>query len=135
MSFSGHALETATFMLNRVPTKSVEKTSFEIWTGKKPKLSFLRIQGCEAYVKRTTFKKLKPKSDKCIFVGYPKRTLGYYFYNPNENKVFVARSGVFLEEKFLNLENTRNNVELQEIEEDVTSPNVEPIIQQEIIEP
>ena len=40
LSFWGDALETAAFMLNRVPTKSIEKTPFEIWTGKKPNLSF-----------------------------------------------------------------------------------------------
>ncbi|RRC79072.1 hypothetical protein EH999_23675 [Escherichia coli] len=102
VSFWGHALETAAHILNRAPTKSVEKTPYELWKGKKPKMSFLRIWGCEAYVKRPTSEKLKPKSDKCIFVGYPKSTVGYYFYNPEENKVFVARDGKFLEEKFLN---------------------------------
>ncbi|KAJ9566324.1 hypothetical protein OSB04_002290 [Centaurea solstitialis] len=46
VSFWGHALETAANILNKVPTKSVEKTPHEIWTGKKPKLSFLKIWGC-----------------------------------------------------------------------------------------
>ena len=32
--FWGYALETAAFILNRVPSKSVEKTSYEIWTEK-----------------------------------------------------------------------------------------------------
>ncbi|KAK8694853.1 hypothetical protein V6N13_072397 [Hibiscus sabdariffa] len=45
--------------------------------------------------------KLEPKSQKCTFVGYPKETKGYYFYNPKENKVFVAQTGVFLENEFL----------------------------------
>ncbi|KAJ9566323.1 hypothetical protein OSB04_002289 [Centaurea solstitialis] len=78
--------------------------------------------------------KLKPKSDKCIFVGYPKNTLGYYFYSPSENKVFVARNGEFLEEKFLNQENTRNDVDLQIVEEDTPAPIVEPVTQQENVE-
>ncbi|KAK8608943.1 hypothetical protein V6N13_025253 [Hibiscus sabdariffa] len=34
--FWGHALETAAFTLNRVPSKSVQKTPYEIWTGKRP---------------------------------------------------------------------------------------------------
>ncbi|PKI49411.1 hypothetical protein CRG98_030196 [Punica granatum] len=33
--------------------------------------------------------------------GYPKETRGYYFYNPTEGKVFVARTAVFLEKEFL----------------------------------
>ncbi|KAJ9536556.1 hypothetical protein OSB04_un000255 [Centaurea solstitialis] len=109
MSFWGHALETAAHILNRAPTKSVEKTPYELWKGKKPNMSFLRIWGCEVYVKRPTSEKLKPKSDKCFFVGYPRTTVGYYFYNPEENKVFVARNGKFLEEKFLSSGNTRKD--------------------------
>ncbi|KAJ9563088.1 hypothetical protein OSB04_008248 [Centaurea solstitialis] len=134
VSFWGHALVTAANILNKVPTKSVEKTPYELWTGKKPKLSFLKIWGCEVYVKRTTSEKLKPKSDKCFFVGYPKNTLGYYFYNPSENKVFVARNGEFLEEKFLSQENTRNDIDLQVVEEETPEPIVEPVTQQGNVE-
>ncbi|KAK8690315.1 hypothetical protein V6N13_089009 [Hibiscus sabdariffa] len=36
ISFWGHALETAAFTLNRVPSKSVQKTPHEMWTGKRP---------------------------------------------------------------------------------------------------
>ena len=96
-SFWGYALETTAFMLNRTPTKAAEKTPYEIWTGHKPNMSFLRIWGCKSHVKKLISDKLAPKIDKCLFVGYPKEIKGYYFYNPNENKVFVARKVVFLE--------------------------------------
>ncbi|KAJ9552754.1 hypothetical protein OSB04_016799 [Centaurea solstitialis] len=135
ISFWGHALETAAHILNRAPTKSVEKTPYELWKGKKPNISFLKIWGCEVYVKRPTSEKLKPKSDKCFFVGYPKTTVGYYFYNPEENKVFVARNGKFLEEKFLSLENTRKDLDLQVVDEESTTPVVEPEIQHNNVEP
>ena len=49
LSFWGYALETSAITLNRCPSKSVEKTSYEIWSGKVPNLSFLKIWGCEAY--------------------------------------------------------------------------------------
>ena len=97
ISFWGYALETVAFLLNRIPSKAVEKTPYELWTGKCPGLSFLKIWGCEAYVKRQTSDKLASKFDKCLFVGYPKETKGYYFYIPSKNKVFVSRNGVFLE--------------------------------------
>ncbi|KAJ9544580.1 hypothetical protein OSB04_024287 [Centaurea solstitialis] len=135
MSFWGHALETAAHILNRAPTKSVEKIAYELWKGKKPNISFLRIWGCEVYVKRPTSEKLKPKSDKCFFVGYPRTTVGYYFYNPEENKVFVARNGKFLEEKFLSSGNIRKDVDLQVVDEESTTPIVEPEIQHENVEP
>jgi hypothetical protein len=51
LSFWGYALETVVFTLNRVPTKFIERTPYEIWTGKRPRLSFLKVWGCETYVK------------------------------------------------------------------------------------
>ena len=58
MSFWGYALETATHTLNRVPSKSVDKTPYELWNGRKPILSYLRVWGCEAYVKKLTWTSL-----------------------------------------------------------------------------
>ena len=43
LSFWGYALETTTFTLNWAPSKSVEMTPYELWFGKKPKLSFLKV--------------------------------------------------------------------------------------------
>ena len=120
LSFWGYALETAAFTLNRVPSKSVVKTPYEMWTSKSPSLSFLKIWGCEVYVKRLMSDKLTPKSDKCFFVGYPKETLGYYFYNRTEGKVFVARNGVFLEKEFLKREKSGQKVYLEEVQGEPT---------------
>ena len=125
-SFWGHAFETVAFTLNRVPSKSVQKTPHEMWTGKRPKMSFMKIWGCEAYVKHQKTTKLKPKSHKCTFVGYPKETKGYYFFDPKENKVFVARTGVFLEKEFLSRKDTRN-IELREVQQQET---IEPEVEQ-----
>ena len=66
-----------------------------------PDLSFLRVWGCEAYVKVRPDDKLAPRSDKCYFVGYPKGPYGHYFYSPREHRVFVACKAVFLEMEFL----------------------------------
>nr|GFA37723.1 hypothetical protein [Tanacetum cinerariifolium] len=75
----------------------VDKTPYEIWHVKAPNVSYLKVWGCEAYVKRDSADKLHQRFVKCIFVGHPKKTMGYYFYFPPENKVIVARYGNFLE--------------------------------------
>ncbi|GJZ36835.1 retrotransposon protein, putative, ty1-copia subclass [Tanacetum coccineum] len=90
MSFWGYALESAARIINTVSIKKVNKTPYEMWHGKVPNLSYLKVQGCEALVKRDTPNKLESRSIKCIFVGYLKETTGYYFYYPLENKIFVA---------------------------------------------
>ncbi|GJR42599.1 retrotransposon protein, putative, ty1-copia subclass [Tanacetum coccineum] len=68
----------------------VDKTPYELWYGKVPNLSYLKVWGCEALVKRDTPDKIQQRSIKCIFIGYPKETMGYYFYFPPENKIVVA---------------------------------------------
>ncbi|KAK9033674.1 hypothetical protein V6N11_049860 [Hibiscus sabdariffa] len=101
-SFWGYALETAAFTLNCVPSKSVQKTPHEIWNGNRPNMSFMKIWGCKAY--------------------------GYYFYN--ENKVFVARTGVFLEKEFLTNSGKSRNIELKEVQQQQDiEPEVEGISQ------
>ena len=67
LSFWGYALETAAFTLNRATSKSIETTPYELWFGKKP-MSFLKVWGCDAYVKKFHPDKLKPKSEKCVFI-------------------------------------------------------------------
>ena len=59
--------------------------------------------------------KLKPKSEKCVFIGYPKENVGYTFYHRSEGKIFVAKNGFFLEKKFLSKEVSGRKVELDEV--------------------
>jgi hypothetical protein len=138
LSFWGYALKTVVFTLNRVPTKSVERTPYEIWTGKCPELSFLKVWGCEAYVKCLMSDKLTPKSDKYLFVGYLRETKGYYFYNKAEGKVFIAHNGVFMEKEFLSNGVSGSKVQLEEIQEipkNVSAP-IDPIQEvQDVVPP
>ena len=71
--------------------------------------------------------KLVPKSDKCNFVGYPLETKGYYFYKPSKNKVFVARTAVFLERELLSKKNSGRIIDLDEDRElqDIVEPELE----------
>ncbi|GJY18712.1 retrotransposon protein, putative, ty1-copia subclass [Tanacetum coccineum] len=127
-SFWDYALETAARILNMVPTKKVEKTPYEVWHGQAPKLSYLKVWGCEALVKRDTLTKpdkLEPRSIKCIFIGYPKETMGYSFYYPPENKVLVARNAEFLENSLINQEASGSLEDLEIIQEEDTHPSID----------
>ncbi|GKB78067.1 retrotransposon protein, putative, ty1-copia subclass [Tanacetum coccineum] len=88
------ALESATRILNMVPTKKVDKTPYEIWHG-------------------------------CIFIGYPKETIGYSFYNPSENKVFIARNAEFFENNLIDLKASGSVEDLELIQEEDTNPFVD----------
>nr|GEV62252.1 retrotransposon protein, putative, Ty1-copia subclass [Tanacetum cinerariifolium] len=100
--FWDYTLETAARILNMVPTK----------------------KGCEALVKRDTLTKpdkLEPRSIKCIFIGYLKETIGYYFYYPPENKVLVARNAEFLENSLITQEASGSLEDLEIILEKIPS--------------
>ena len=59
--------------------------------------------------------KLKPKSEKYVFMGYPKETVGYTFYHRSEGKTFIAKNGSFIEKEFLLKEVSGRKVELDEV--------------------
>ncbi|GKD96108.1 retrotransposon protein, putative, ty1-copia subclass, partial [Tanacetum coccineum] len=97
-SFWDYALESVARILNLVPTKKVEKTPYEP-------------------------DQLEPRSIKCIFVGYPKETMGYSFYYPPKNKVFVAQNVVFFENSLITQEESRSLEDLDIIQEEDTHPS------------
>ncbi|GJS49757.1 zinc finger, CCHC-type containing protein [Tanacetum coccineum] len=123
LSFWDYALESAARILNMVPTKKVDKTPYELWYGKVHNLSYLKVWGCEALVKRDTPDKLQQRFVKCIFIGYPKEMMGYYFYFPLENKIVVARYAEFFERNILSQEVSGRAGELKEIQDKDTSPS------------
>ena len=84
-------------LLNLVPSKSILKTSMELWSRRNPSMKYLHIWGCPAHMLKGKPDKLEPKSKVCLLVGYPKETRGYLFYSRNDNKVFVSTNAKFLE--------------------------------------
>ncbi|GJY57057.1 retrotransposon protein, putative, ty1-copia subclass [Tanacetum coccineum] len=123
LSFLDYALESAARILNMIPIKKFDKTPYELWDGKVPTLSYLMVWGCEALVKRYTPDKLQQRSVKYIFIGYPKETIGYYFYFPPENKIVVARYVELFEKNLLSQEVSRRARELEEIQDEDTLPS------------
>nr|GFB57178.1 retrotransposon protein, putative, Ty1-copia subclass [Tanacetum cinerariifolium] len=117
-----YALESAICILNIVQTKKVDKTPYELWYEKVPNLSYLKVWGCEALVKRDMPEKLQQRSVKCIFIGYPKEIRGYYFYFSPEKKIVVARYAEFIEKNLITQEVSKRAVDLEEIQDEDTSP-------------
>ena len=88
------AVETACYLVNRTPTSAlVDKTPHEVWTGKKPSLSHLRVFGCDAFVHVPKDKrnKLDSKAEKCIFIGYKDGVKGYKLWNLVKRKTVYSR--------------------------------------------
>jgi len=97
----GEALKTAVYVLNRIPSKSVPKTPFELWNGWKPSLNHVHIWGCQVEVRvyNPHEKKLDPRTVSGYFIGYAEKSKGYRFYCPSyTQKIVEARNARFLEE-------------------------------------
>ena len=101
LSFWGYALQTVVYILNVVPSKSIQHTPLELWSGRKPSLRHIRIWGCMAHVLKGKTGKLEPRTEVCLFVGYPKGTRGGLFYSPQDMKVFVSTNATFLENYYM----------------------------------
>ena len=115
ISFWGYALETAAYILNLVPSKSVPKSPFELWKGRKPSLNHIRIWGCPAHVLNKKADKLESKTEVRLFVGYSKETKGSYFYSPEDQKVVVSTNAWFLEEDFITKHRSKTDIILHEL--------------------
>ena len=111
------ALKTAVHILNRVPSKSVPKTPYEIWTGRKPSLRYLRVWGCPAEAKlyNPQSRKLYLKTISCFSIGYPERSKGYRFYCPSHStRIVETRHAEFLENANNSGSGSFRRIELQE---------------------
>jgi hypothetical protein len=111
------ALKTVIHILNRVPSKSVPKTPYELWTGREPSLNHLRVWGCpsETKVFNPNIGKLDSKTVSCHFIGYPERSKGYRFYCPNRHtKIVETRHAVFLEDDMIRGSMVAREISLQE---------------------
>ncbi|RVW81914.1 Retrovirus-related Pol polyprotein from transposon TNT 1-94 [Vitis vinifera] len=134
ISLWGEALKTAMYILNRVPSKAVPKTPFELWTGRKPSLRHIHIWGCpaEARIYNPHEKKLDSRTVSGYFIGYPDKSKGYRFYCPNHSvRIVETGNARFLENGEISGSNEPRKVDIEEIRVDIPPP----FLPQEIIVP
>ncbi|CAL8152755.1 unnamed protein product [Prunus armeniaca] len=101
LEFWVEAVNTAVYILNRCPTKALDKKKpFEAYSGRKPGLKHLRVFGslCYAHVPNQQRQKLDLASKRCVFLGYGSYEKGYRQYNITTGKVIISRDVVFNED-------------------------------------
>jgi hypothetical protein len=98
LSLCLEALKSVIHILNRIPSKSVPKTPYELWIERVPSLKHLRVWGSPAEVKvfNPNIAKLDPKTESCHFIGYPEKSKGFRFYCSDRYIKFVeTRHAIF----------------------------------------
>ena len=84
----GDAINTAQYLLNRVPSKAMIKTPYELWIGAKPKMEHMLPRTCPITATRKTQLQVKTRKNYS-FVGYPSHSKGYCVYD-HENKIILG---------------------------------------------
>ncbi|GJZ23884.1 putative ribonuclease H-like domain-containing protein [Tanacetum coccineum] len=96
------AVNTACYVQNRVlVVKPHNKTPYELFRGRTPALSFMRLFGCHATILNTLdyLGKFDGKSDEELFVGYSLNSKAFRVYNIRTRKVEENLHIRFLEDK------------------------------------
>jgi hypothetical protein len=106
-AFWVRALDVAFYITNRCLSSSLPrgKTPFELFHGKVPDLSNLKVFGCSAFrFIETHNPKLQMKSTKEIIVGYgASSSNSYLLYNCDSKRVSQSRNVTFNESELLGL--------------------------------
>ncbi|RDY05921.1 hypothetical protein CR513_10176, partial [Mucuna pruriens] len=110
-SLWGKALKITIYILNRTPSKAVNKIPYKLWTGKKPSIKHLQIWGYLAKARpyRLHESKLDSRIVNYYFVGYDEHSRGYKFYDLT-SRSFLKREMEDFEVEFEKEENIKNVV-------------------------
>jgi hypothetical protein len=95
----GDAVLYAIHIRNRcLTTVDKQMSPYELWTGKKPSVSHIRVFGCDAFmhVKDSDRSKLDDKSIECVMIGYSDYYRGYKLYGIKSRKVYYSRERCFV---------------------------------------
>ncbi|KAJ0024842.1 hypothetical protein Pint_07566 [Pistacia integerrima] len=90
LSYWTYALATAVYLINRVPTPTLNLFSpYEFFFRTTPNYSKLKIFGCLCYpwCRPYATNKLDNRSKLCIFLGYSLTQSAYYCLDPSISKI------------------------------------------------
>ncbi|KAK2451888.1 myosin-16 [Trifolium repens] len=102
LQFWDHAFLTATYLINRLPTSTLDlKSPYFLLNFKIPDYKFLKSFGCACFpfLRPYNTQKLDFHSKECIFLGYSPSHKGYKCLD-STSKFFISKDVVFNETRF-----------------------------------
>ena len=102
IKFWGHCVLTAAYIINRLPSQTLEgKSPYEAFFGKKPCITHLRTFGCLCFASTLPrIDKFAPRAVRSVFMGYSSVTKGYVCFDLQKQKFFLNRDVIFHEDQF-----------------------------------
>ena len=86
------AVNTACHAINHLYLHKKLKTSYELLTGNKHKVSYFRVFGCKCFIlnKKPKTSKFAPKVDEGVLLGYGSNEHAYHVFNKTSRRVEIA---------------------------------------------
>lgn len=128
----GEAVNTAIYLENRLPSKSVGFTTpYELWHGRHSLYDHIRTFGCAAFLHLPKHKrdgKFGPTAQRCVLLGFCEGTRNYWVVEPVSMKVSVSHNVSFDESSFpfASLHHDAGLQSLSELFEDESAPLIGP---------
>ncbi|KAH9687283.1 hypothetical protein KPL70_014708 [Citrus sinensis] len=113
----GETLRTTAYILNQVPSKSVPKIPYELWSRKRPSLRHFHVWGCKAKVRpyNPQSRKLYLKTISGHFIGYCTGSRGSRFYCPSHTtKIIESDRAIYFEDDHNGESSKPRNLTLRE---------------------
>lgn len=120
--FWAEAMNTACYIINRTTIRAkTDKTSYELWKGRKPALGHVRVFGCKCFVHvndREHRDKFDPKVDVAYLVGYSSTSRAYRVFNRRTLTLEESIHVTFDEHAIMSKEGTAVSVAGSKVEDD-----------------
>lgn len=96
--FWAEAVNMANYLQNRLPSKSVDVTPFELWNGVKPSMKHCVKFGtrCFVHVPSERRKKLDNTGREMLFVGYDENSKAFRCFDRANRKLVISRDVRFI---------------------------------------
>lgn len=132
------AVNTAVYLKNRSPHRTLKAIPEELWTNRKVDLRHLKVFGCivQAHIPHQQRRKFDPKSQMYMFVGYCEDSKGYRLFDLQfPGKIIKSRDVIFFENEFKSINaNGKRDVEANNVFSSFITEgdDSEPIVEEEI---
>ena len=98
--FWAEEINTFCYVLNRILLRPIlKKTPYELWTNKKPNISYFKVFGCKCFILNTkdNLGKFDAKADVGIFLGYSTSSKAFRVFNKRTMVVDESIRVIFYE--------------------------------------
>nr|KYP55915.1 Retrovirus-related Pol polyprotein from transposon TNT 1-94 [Cajanus cajan] len=123
--FWADTINTTCHVLNKVLIRPIlKKIPYEIYNGRKPKISYFRVFGCKCFVLnngKEQHEKFDAKADETIFLGYSTNSKAYKVYN---KRTLIVEESVHVVFDETNKQETKQ-IEIQDLTDLLDQPPLE----------